>query len=170
MDIRKELLAEHSRAQALRISAWIGADATRFAKLMKLFLEDEYRVVQRSALVVSYVADSHPELMTPHLTAMVDRMNTPGLPVAVKRNVLRVLEQLSIPEELHGPVMNASFAFLEDPQQTIAVKAFAMTVLANLSKTYPEIKNEIKLILDDLLEHEPAPAIRSRAKKVLAAL
>ncbi|PSL43700.1 hypothetical protein CLV51_1079 [Chitinophaga niastensis] len=167
MDLRSEILTEHSRAQSLRIAAWIGGNASRFKTLITLFLEDDYRVVQRAAWVVSFVAAKHPALLTPHLPAMVTKMEAAGLPVAVKRNVLRVLQYLPIPSDLHGAVMNTCFTFLEEPTETVAVKAFSMTVLANLAKDYPEIKNEIRLLIEDQLENSPTAGFRSRAKKVL---
>lgn len=167
MDLRSEILAEHSRVQSLRIAKWIGSHAGRFDQLMQLFLQDEYRVVQRSAWVVRFVADKHPALLAPHLPVIVGRMEDEGIPVAVKRNVLGVLQNLSIPESLHGPVMNSCFAFLEDPLETVAVKSFSMTVLANLAQDYPEIKNEIRLLVEDQLENNPTPGIRSKARKVL---
>ncbi|WP_160711022.1 hypothetical protein [Chitinophaga solisilvae] len=167
MDIRNAILKEHSKTQAQQIARWIGRDARKFAELIDLFLHDEYRVVQRSAWIISMVAEKYPALLAPHLTTMVTRMEDPALPSAVKRNVLRVLQFIQVPEELHGPVMNACFSYLEDPKEMIAIKAFSMTVLANLAKEYPEIKNEIRILLEDLLEHEPSPGIRSRAKKVM---
>ncbi|MDR6567657.1 hypothetical protein [Chitinophaga ginsengisegetis] len=167
MDLRAEILSEHSRAQSLRIAAWIGPHPERFAALIHLFLHDEYRVVQRAAWIVSFVAERHPELLLPHLPAMVARMEETGMPVAVRRNVLRVLQYLRIPESLQGPVMNSCFAFLEDPLETVAVKAFSMTILANLAKDYPDIKNEIRLLIAAELENNPTPGIRSRARRVL---
>lgn len=167
MDLRTEILAEHSRTQSLRIAAWIGHHPERFASLMQLFLGDDYRVVQRAAWVVSFVAERYPSLLTPHLPAMVASMEQEGLPVAVKRNVLRVLQYVPVPESLHGPVMNSCFAFLEDPLETVAVKAFSMTVLAQLAKAYPDIKNEIRLLIEAELENNPTPGIRSRARKAL---
>ncbi|MBS0029770.1 hypothetical protein ACTJJ0_16805 [Chitinophaga sp. 22321] len=167
MDLRSEILAEHSRAQSLHITGWIGHDAVRFKQLIQLFLHDEYRVVQRAAWIISMVADNHPLLLTPHLPAMVARMEEKGMPAAVRRNVVRILQQVPIPENLHGPVMNCCFAFLEDPQETTAVKAFSMTVLARLAGNYPEIKNEIRLLIEELLENNASPGIRSRARKVL---
>ncbi|MCY7309163.1 MAG: hypothetical protein LH619_00155 [Chitinophagaceae bacterium] len=41
-----------------------------------------------------------------------------------------------------------------------------MTVLQNLSKLYPEIKQELKTIIEDRWELETA-AFHSRAKKIL---
>lgn len=170
MDLRSEILAEHSRAQSLRIAKWIGRDTRRFQQLLDLFLYDEYRVVQRSAWVMRLVAEKHPALLSPHLPVIVGRMEEAGVPVAVKRNVLGVLQELPLPENLHGPVMNSCFAFLEDPQETVAVKSFAMTILARLAIHYPDIKNEIRLLIADQLENNPTPGIQSKARKVLKEL
>ena len=49
MNIRDEILREHSKAQCLRIAQYIGEDKQRFDELMYLFLNDEYRVCQRVA-------------------------------------------------------------------------------------------------------------------------
>jgi len=170
MDLRNEILRENNREHTLKIADWISANAERVAALVQLFLQDEYRVVQRAAWIISYVAQQSPELIVPHLPAMVQRMDDAGIPVAVKRNVTRVLQFLPIPPALHGPVMNRCFELLTDPEETIAVRAFSMTVLANLAKEYPDIRNEIRLVLEDELQHQPSPGFASRAKKVLKML
>ena len=43
-----------------------------------------------------------------------------------------------------------------------------VTVLDNLSKIYPDIKQELIAIIKDEMQHEPSAALRSRAKKILA--
>jgi hypothetical protein len=42
-----------------------------------------------------------------------------------------------------------------------------MTVLANLSKDHPEIKNELNTVVKSALERKPSAGFRARAKKVL---
>jgi hypothetical protein len=167
MNLREEILKEHSKANSLRIVDWVGNNAKRFAELLHLFLYDEYRVVQRAAWSISTVAERHPELIMPHLPAMVQRMEGEGVPSAVKRNVLRVLQTAPLPEDIHDPLMNICFNVLEDPKESIAVRAFAMTVLGRLTKVYPELKAELRAIIEDALTHEPSPGFKSRAAKVL---
>lgn len=170
MYLRTEILKENSRDHTIHLTDWIGGNASRVAQLIDLFLHDEYRVVQRAAWIISYVAHEHPELIAPHLPAMVQRMEDAGIPVAVKRNVIRVLQFLPIPPALHGPVMNHCFTFLADPAETVAVRAFSMTVLAHLAKDYPDIKQELRLILEDQLAQKNSPGFASRARKVLKML
>jgi hypothetical protein len=170
MDLRKEILRENSREHTLKIADWVSVDARRVTQLVQVFLHDEYRVVQRAAWIISYVAHKSPALIVPHLPAMVQRMDDAGIPIAVKRNVTRVLQFLPIPPALHGQVMHHCFALLENPKETTAVRAFSMTVLANLAQEYPDIRNEIRMIVEDQLTQKNGPGFVARAKKVLKML
>lgn len=167
MNLREEILKEHSKKQAEKIAAWIGTNKSRFSELLQLFLHDEYRVVQRISQVLGKIGEEYPELVAPHLEAIVRRMSHEGVPVAVKRNVVRILQYIEIPEALHGEVMNTCFNLLADPKETIAVRCFSMTVLHNLSKIYPEIRQELKAVIEDQLENEPTAGFKSRAGKIL---
>lgn len=170
MDLRSEILKEHSKIQAEKIVKWVGSNPQRFAELMHLFLTDVYRVVQRAAWPIGIIGERQPVLIMPHLPQMLARMTDAGVPVAVKRNVVRLLQFADIPEELHGRVMNICFDLLADVNETIAVRVFSMSVLAQLAKTYPEIKYELELIIEDTLQHEPAAAFIARSKMVLKQL
>lgn len=167
MDLREEILREHSRAQTLKIAHWIGSDKKRVAQLMDMFLHDEYRVVQRAAWVVRMVYEKHSHIILPFLEQLINKMNEPGVHVAVKRNVVGILQDVDIPEPLQGQVMNTCFDMLADPKETIAVRCHSMTVLDNLSKTYPEIRQELVAIIQDQLEQETTAGFRARAKKIL---
>ncbi|MBW7912176.1 MAG: hypothetical protein H3C54_00365 [Taibaiella sp.] len=167
MDIRAEILKEHSKQNAEAVTKWVGASPQRVAQLIDLFLHDEYRVVQRLAQVVGKLADTHPQLVTPWLPQLVRRMNEPGVHVAVKRNVVRILQYVDIPEALHGDLMNTCFDLLADPNETVAVRVFSMTVLDKLSAQYPEIRQELKVIIEDVLEQGCTAAFRARARMVL---
>ena len=63
--------------------------------------------------------------------------------------------------------MNACFGFVESPSKPNAIKASSLTIIFNLSKQYPEIKQELKLIIEERWDTETA-AFRSRGKKILA--
>ena len=167
MDIRAQILVEHSKENADTIANWVGNNQKRLSLLIDIFLHDEYRVVQRSAYAVSKVADKYPKLMEPYLDKMVAYMNEPKQHIAVKRNIVRILQHVTIPEHLHGIVMNSCFDWLADPNETIAVRALSMTVLDNLTHIYPEIRQELIAILEDQLEQGCSAGFKSRAKKIL---
>ena len=62
--------------------------------------------------------------------------------------------------------MDVCFRYFSSPTEAIAIKAFSITVLQKLAKLYPEIINEIKLIIEERWDYE-TPAFKSRAKKLL---
>jgi hypothetical protein len=169
MNLREEILKEHSRRQCLKIAGWIGNDKKRFAKLVDIFLHDEYRVVQRSALIVSYVADKHPGLIARNIHLLVNRLYDKEIHIAVKRNVIRVLQFIPVPQDLEAKVMNLCFGYLSDPNEAIAVRVFSMSVLANLAKQYPDIKNELEAVIKSQFK-ESSGGLKVRARNVLKEL
>ena len=169
MNLRETILEEHSKAQKDKIVSWIGSSQKRFDELFKLFLSDEYRVVQRAAYPLSYCVRAHPEFINPHWKKLLSNLSKKGIHDAVKRNTLRLMEDIEIPEAFHGDVMNVCFGYVNTNEESIAVRAFSLTVLDNLSKKYPDIRNELKLIIEERWTHETA-AFRSRARKILKKL
>jgi len=167
MDLQSALLKEHSKAQCDKIVRYIGNDKDRFAELMKLFFKGEYRVTQRAAWPMSYCVQQYPELIKPYFGQLAKKLETPGLHDSIPRNILRLLQYIDIPQKHQGRVMTACFDFIQSNDAAIAIKAFALTVLQNLSKKYPEILPELKTIIEERWEQETA-AFRSRAKKLIS--
>jgi hypothetical protein len=166
MDLLKLLHAEHSKKQTDHIVAYIGDDKERFKALIGLFFRGEYRITQRAAWPLSYCVRRHPELIAPYYRKLLDNLGRKDIHVAVIRNTVRLLQDVSIPTRWHGRVMSICFDFVADPETPIAVKAFALTILSNLSQEYPEIRGELKLIIEEQWE-QATPAFRSRARKIL---
>ena len=166
MDIGQELLKEHSLGNTLKIVDYACTSQENFNQLMQCFLSNGYRVAQRAAWAVSYAASKKTSFINTHIKDLVEQLSRKDVHHAVIRNSVRILQQIEIPEEFHGKVLNACFAFIENHDTPIAIKAFSLTTLDNLSKFYPEIRLELKLIIKDRWEIE-TPAFRSRAKKIL---
>jgi hypothetical protein len=166
MDPGTEILKEHSKRNILRIARWVGSNRRRFGQVMDLFLHGDELITQRSAWLVSCCAEKHPQLIAPWLREMLKRMQTPGLHDAVKRNVIRTLQFIDIPKDLQGTVATACFDYLSDVTAPVAVKAFSMTVLANIARHEADLKNELRLVIQQMMPFGTA-AIQARAKQVL---
>ena len=169
MNLRATILAEHSKANCNKIAKWIGDSQKRFDELFNLFLHDEYLVVQRAAWPLSYAVIAHPRLIQKHFGKLLKNLQQPKLHDSIKRNTIRLLQHITIPERFHGEVMNLCFDYINSPDEAAAIKAFSLTVLQNLSKQYPDIRQELKTIIEDRWDYESA-AFRSRAKKILKQL
>ncbi|MBI5372254.1 MAG: hypothetical protein HZA79_09565 [Sphingobacteriales bacterium] len=170
MSLRDTILKEHSKANCLKIVNWVGDDQKKFNELLRLFLADEnICVVQRASWPLSYAVEAHPSFIRSHFSKLLKNLRKPGLQDAVKRNTLRMLQYTDVPERLHGELMNDCFAYIESVTEKPAIKAFALTILYNLSLQYPDIRPELKTIIEDRWDYESA-AFRSRARKILKAI
>ncbi|WP_422358953.1 hypothetical protein [Reichenbachiella sp.] len=168
MDLQKQIAKAHSKENAQTIAKYVGKNAQRFNELMQLFFHDEYRVSQRAAHAVSHCVDKYPKLLEPYISQMIENLKA-NPKVAIKRNTVRLLQKQEIPEESQGLLLDKCFEYLTSAKETTAVKAFSMTIAHNLTKIYPELKSELKIVIKDLIQHA-TPGVINRGKKILADL
>lgn len=169
MNLLAEIQANHSQVQRDKIVNWIGYSQDRFNQLFSIFLNGNSCESQRASWPLSHAVLTHPQFILPHFAALLKNLLKPGIHDAVKRNSLRLMQDLEIPEQFHGEVMNLCFNYITSMTEKPAIKAFSLTVLQNLAKSYPDIKHELKTIIEDQWDYE-SPAFKSRAKKLLKAI
>jgi hypothetical protein len=88
LNIREEILKEHSKTQALRVADYACSSPKNFRELMACFMEPEYRLSQRAAWSVSWAARKKPELVKPHLKDIVAQLHRKDVHDSVKRNAV----------------------------------------------------------------------------------
>lgn len=169
MNIYKQLESTHSKENSLRIVQYIEKDAVLFAELMDCFFAQtpDYRVPQRAAYTVSLGFQKSPELILPYRKKLIDLLLDKNLKSSLKRNILRILQFTEIEENERGKLYDACSEFLMNPKEEIAIRAFSISVLYQLSQFHKEFKPELKLMIETVLE-EPkvSPGIKSRGVKI----
>jgi hypothetical protein len=165
LNIREALLSEHSKRQTMKIASYVGGDKERFAAVAKCMFDEDQKLSARAAWVFSDCAGQHPELVKPYMNQMVSVLTIP-VHDAVKRNVIRVLQTQEIPRRLQGKLAAILFSILQTPAEPIAIRVFSMTVLANLCMQHPDLKNELKMVIESQLPFSSA-GFKSRAKKLM---
>jgi hypothetical protein len=168
-NLKQVILKEHSKQQCNKVVAYCGSNVLRFAELVDLFIEGPYRVTQRAAWPLSCCVEVNPKLVQPHLKKILNYCMKPGVNDAVKRNVVRLLQFIEIPKRLQGLTAELCFQFFNNKKESIAVRVFSMTVLSNLAKKLPELKNELIPLIEDQMPYGSAGFI-SRGRKVLKEL
>jgi hypothetical protein len=168
MNLEREILKEHSKRQTMRIAGSIGNNKEKFSVLIDLFFNGSYILSQRSSWIVSHCADSHPELIEPYIDTMISRLGKPCHD-AVIRNTLRIFQNAEIPESSCGSLADQCFKILSSREQPVAIRTFAMTVLHRITEKHPELKNELKILIEDQMSYS-SPAFTSRGKKILKKL
>jgi hypothetical protein len=170
MNLKTRLENEHSKTLTLEIIKYVGNDAIRFKKLLDLVLGSDKIVSQRASWPFGYAAIEHPEFVKPHISKLIKKLATPTNHPAITRSILRVFQEIDIPQKHWGTLVDLSFKFILNESEPIATRAFAISVAARICKHYPELKKELLLILTDLRERPHAPAIAARIKFALKEL
>jgi hypothetical protein len=157
---------KYTKAQVTKLVNYVGDNPTRFKVLVEVFFAGPYRITQRSAWPLNKCVELHPELVKPHLKRMLLYLRKREIPIAVKRNILRLLQFIATPKSLQGLTADICFDFLQDRKEPVAVRVFAMTVLTNLVKRVPELKNELIPLIEDQMPYG-SPGFRSRGRRAL---
>ena len=169
MNLVEEILQEHTKKQKDKIVNYIGHDPKKFAELVHVFLRGSYRVTQRAAWPLSYCIERYPDLLKPHFRKILTQLGKKNIHDSVKRNTLRMLQFVHVPKAHQGITTDLCLAFLADVKEPVAIRVFAMTVLANIAKEVPELKNELIPLIEDQIPYASAGFI-SRGGKVLKQL
>jgi hypothetical protein len=169
MNLVAELQKKHTVAIKNRIIRYVGTDKKRFGELVKIFLGDNYRLTQWAGWPLSDIVKKHPELIRPHLRKMLKGVDRPKMHQAVKRNVMRLLQFIDIPDNLAGLAFDKAFKLFSDTGEPIAVRVFAMQVMADVAMKEPGLKNEVILAIEGDLPYGSAAYI-SRARRLLKKL
>jgi hypothetical protein len=176
MNIQEALEAEHNKPQIMRIIAYIGDDTERLDALMNCFFSEKYRLCQRASWAVGDIGDKKSHLLEPYLERMLLNLNQPTHHDAIIRNTMRVFKALPhIPEQLLGLTTDTCFRYMTPPSRKnrdvpsvpVAIRMFSMRVLEKVCRQVPELKEELRLTIEDLIQYETRPGFVGAGRDVL---
>jgi len=166
MNFRDLLEQDHSKKITSAIVKEILSHPKKMDELMAIFLKEEPVLAQRSAWPLSFVIERNPNLISNYYPSLIKLLHQPNKHNAINRNILRALQYVKIPTKHEGVLLGICFKLMLSSKEPIAVKVFCMTIIFNLSKKYPEIKDELKNSIETLLPDGSA-GIKSRGQKIL---
>jgi hypothetical protein len=168
MNYKEHLAKEHSRTLTDAIANKIGSDPIEFKKIIDIIFNEKAPLPQRASWILAVSGRSNPELITPYISKFIDSL--PQLKIdGIKRNMLSSLCSQDIPKKLRGKIVNICFDFILDPEETVAVKVLCLEIVWKISQQHPELKNELKVVIEDQIPKTTA-AFLSRGSKILRAI
>lgn len=170
MDLKKELESRHSKTLTTAIINFVGNDKARFKALMDLVLGTDYILAQRAAWPISYIAINHPALVKPYYKKLIDKLGDKSCHSSLARNILRLFEEVEVPEKFQGPLLDHCFAFIRNETIPVAIRAFSITVATRICQPYPELTNELLLLMNELSSLPQKPAIKVRVREAIKVL
>ena len=168
MTLQDKLFVENSKSYWIQLSKEV-LNNNQTEELVGLFLGKDKRIAQRAAAIVMTLADIESELFAPYMHILIKQLHHNPTETQ-KRNIVRIVDFVEIPTTLEVEIMNFCFQYLENPKESIAVRAFSMRVLGKLYSKYPEIKEELKTFVEMNLEQNPSPGIVNCGNKILKSL
>ena len=132
-------------------------------------LNSEHRVSWRAAWLVDKINDKNPILVDIFIPAIIKQVRVEKQH-GKRRHFLKVISLHQIPEEEAGRLLDFCLEKFVTEKEPIANRVHAMQILFNISETEPDLKPEILEIIQNELEHQTSPGIRSRGKKLVAQL
>lgn len=158
-----QLEAEASRANTDYVANWAGTNAERIADLVDIALNADGQTAARALWALEKVAAAHHNILLPHIPALVaalPRFTFSGM----RRIACKILMLTDVPQDFDGPIIDFCFRMLETPDEPIGVKANSMSLIASRLSDYPELKPELKAIVDSIIETSDSKGFVVRAK------
>lgn len=169
MDIKQQLLSDRSKQNISRLADYIGKDKKRCAILWKLIRQGEAPLPQRGAWLFENCVPKHPELALPYLQEMLSYMQQ-EVPDGVRRSFSKVFSLVEIPEEISGEIYDLCIDWIIQEKTSIAVKVHCMETAKNIALPYPELREELTIVIRDQMEYTESAGVRVRGKRLLKAL
>ena len=102
MDIRKQLLSDHSKSNTEEIVLFLLENPERLNQVMDLFFHWDTREKQRTAWVVGDLGRVEVKMIQPSHAKMIANLKVPKLHDAVKQNSIRYLSEAEIGKDPWG--------------------------------------------------------------------
>jgi 8-oxo-dGTP diphosphatase len=142
-----------------------------FRKLLEYSYKPDRKLAFRASWTVSKVFDKNPELIQPHLSGIIERLNSLDNE-STQRSFLRILSlsdlnQVSLRH--HGILADHCFKALNSGFSAIAIKAYSMEIIYRLALIYPELANELSASIS-MLQGEGSAGVVARGRMILKKL
>lgn len=165
-DLSKHL-AESSFEERRVWAKEITAQPYRLEQLIPL-LFGKKKTAYRFSWLLSDVGEADKDILFNALPYLFDnrhKVTAPGF----EQQFVKYWRICGVPEAHKGEAIDLMFSYLVNQKVNTHIKTITLTVLHALCNEYPELKNELKLCIEDQLEHS-STSFKKTANKILSEL
>lgn len=150
-----------------RIVEYVGEDRLKWKALMSLFLDHKWhwRYNQRAAWSIGVLGRRYPKMIAPYHDRLIETLSNPSHDAQI-RNIVRIYEDIDIPESIEGELYEKCYKFLTNPQIAIAIRCFSMTVMSKIAEKYPDLRPELVAEIEEHLPHGSS-GFKNRGQKIV---
>lgn len=162
------LQRDQSKVHAEHIVGLVIKGEYTVGQLLEVLYDSDMRLRQKVSWPLLIISEKYGALLEPYIDDMIAALEAADHD-SLLRNIFRVWQPLHFDDEHSGKVYDIAFEYFSNPENAIAVRVFAMSVCANIAVGYPELAQELIVVIEEGLPHGSAGYI-SRARKELKRL
>jgi hypothetical protein len=133
------------------------ANQEYFKELIELSLKEKPTISARASRVTDFCTREQPEIILPFLSTIIESLRTMKDQSNLKNFVSILIRYLDkIDEDSLGKLVDLCFKWINSASSTIALKIYSIDIIYIVVITYPELKNEFILSLENLVIHGSA--------------
>jgi hypothetical protein len=167
--MRELLTKKASRVNSYQVVEMVGEDYELYKELIGLILENVSPISEKAAWAMNHCFENEVGFFEDYFSEMTQVFAETNYSDSIKRNIVRVFQFIDIPEQFQASIINSCFALVTNKKSAIAVKAFSLGVLEKMVKLYPELKNELVVVIEDLLP-KASSGLKNRGQHILRRL
>ena len=166
IDINTLLIFENRNFKAPELAKTILANHLE-KQLLNFALDKEQLVSNRAMWVLNHCNDLDFNRIKPFYVKLINHLKNKNIHSGAIRSILRMFQKQPVPKKYESFMLDKCFEYIKNPLEAIGVRAFAMTVAYNISKPYPDLLNELFIVLNHLSITELSAGIRSKTKNTM---
>lgn len=164
-DIYPLLQEKRLKADLIRAADFVDGQPDRLIILLNEITVQQQPIRDRLVWVVQLAIERRPELMNPEIkTEMAIRFRSSTTDAEI-RAFLNIFRNHDLPDEQVAEVFDRCSEFVRNPKKAIAIRVYALYVMARIAKRFPDLQHETILAMD-ALRHDQTPAMFVACRKV----
>lgn len=168
MNVEKEIFKENNKLYWKELSQRI-IKTNKISEIVILFLSNNHKISQRASYYFMTIVDIDCQLFMPYIDTIIQKLNH-KLSDTQKRNIMRWLQFIEIPEKYESKILNCAISSLEHLEESIALRAYSMRVSYKIAIKYPELKNELITLMKHNVENNASAGIKNCGEKTIKLL
>lgn len=164
------LLGDSSRKGIDMAVQVVGDNPEIFKQFLDIAMRDKGQITMRASRVINFATLKHPQLFEPYASDIAKKL--PHIKHhSLKRELIKTFAEndFGLDDETTSDLLELCFRWFTDQNEKIAVQAYALDVLYNISNDFPDLKFELLSVIEQQQEFM-STGMKVRIRKMLPKL
>ena len=140
------------------INRFFNSDASNFKNIVALALGNEKDYSWRAAWLLARVLNKDDKRLAAHILKII--RSIPGKESGHQRELLKIVSKFKLSQKQEGYLLDTCINVWKDIKLKSGTRYYAMILILNISKRYPDIRNEIDYLISAYYTHTLSPGIK----------